>query len=520
MERNYTSPFDFISDRFGTKRLRILCAICGVIPMVLYITAQMISFAAMVEGMTMQVIPKWVSMMIFGVMILALEMLGGMNSVVFTDVVQCIVMIASFMVVPFLLRAEWGFLPQMAPADCSYLIHVSTDAPDPYAAPDSCTGSGCLAAGCIQAVKPDFYDFPSRPTLCSIWFFLINMLAAPVQPHMLQRAYIARSDFDLRIVIGAMLVAPFVAQPPGIVIGLTKAANDPAWPAIDQVATAFSGLTAQLKMVGAFQYFLVSVMTCSALAAIMSTADSALMGVSSVVSIDLLQGAAMPSMSMDAVVRAGVISSVCTCTIAFFLGTFLSSGQMDAIIIFQNGMLLQLLPAFGIGLYTQISERSVSAGIIVGLISLLLLVIFGNPLVEYVPDINVSAFLNFVTVGLVQLLVPGSSKELLDVSAIREIMATSREPSRVLILLMFGIALVSAPWYGTPGELEPMFFGIPRWGCIQLGSFILVFAIGAVAVARWRPPPEAKHEVQRPAEKILGVAESQVEPEAPESSKC
>ena len=78
----------------------------------------------------------------------------------------------------------------------------------------------------------------------------VRRLAAPVQPHMLQRAYIARSDFDLRIVIGAMLLAPFIAQPPGIVIGLTKAANDPAWPAIDQEATAFSGLTAQLKLVG------------------------------------------------------------------------------------------------------------------------------------------------------------------------------------------------------------------------------------------------------------------------------
>ena len=45
---------DFISDRFGTVRLRLLCAACGIIPMVIYITAQMISFAAMVEGW-----PRW-----------------------------------------------------------------------------------------------------------------------------------------------------------------------------------------------------------------------------------------------------------------------------------------------------------------------------------------------------------------------------------------------------------------------------------------------------------------------------
>ena len=50
--------------------------------------------------------------------------------------------------------------------------------------------------------------------------------------------------------MAAMLLAPFVAQPPGIVIGLTKSAYNPSWPLVDQEATAFSGLTSQLKMTG------------------------------------------------------------------------------------------------------------------------------------------------------------------------------------------------------------------------------------------------------------------------------
>ncbi len=32
--RGYTSPQDFINDRYGTLRLRLLCAVCGVIPMI------------------------------------------------------------------------------------------------------------------------------------------------------------------------------------------------------------------------------------------------------------------------------------------------------------------------------------------------------------------------------------------------------------------------------------------------------------------------------------------------------
>lgn len=61
---------------------------------------------------------------------------------------------------------------------------------------------------------------------CEIAFFLLNMLTAPLSPHFIQRTYIATSDQDLRVVMAAMLVAPFIAQIPGIVLGLTKSAYE------------------------------------------------------------------------------------------------------------------------------------------------------------------------------------------------------------------------------------------------------------------------------------------------------
>ena len=57
---------------------------------------------------------------------------------------------------------------------------------------------------------------------CEIVFFLLNMLVTPLSPHIVQRTYIATSDADMRIVMGAMLLAPFIAQTPGIIMGLTK----------------------------------------------------------------------------------------------------------------------------------------------------------------------------------------------------------------------------------------------------------------------------------------------------------
>ena len=76
------------------------------------------------------------------------------------------------------------------------------------------------------------------------------------------------------------------------------------------------------------RYFLVTVMTCSCLAAIMSTADSALMGVSSIVSLDLVKRTWCPEISRKNVVRVGEMNSVLVCCLAFALGTFLDKDQM------------------------------------------------------------------------------------------------------------------------------------------------------------------------------------------------
>lgn len=89
-------------------------------------------------------------------------------------------MIASFLVVGAVLAAEYGSIPEIGPADCPYLESVSANATSRFSVPETgCSGTNCVAAGCIAAVKPEFYQFPSRSQLCDVIFFLINMLAAP-----------------------------------------------------------------------------------------------------------------------------------------------------------------------------------------------------------------------------------------------------------------------------------------------------------------------------------------------------
>lgn len=89
------------------------------------------------------------------------------------------------------------------------------------------------------------------------------------------------------------------------------------------------------------------------------------------------------------------------------------------------------------------------------------------------------------------------------------VMSTSREPKLVLIALMVGIALISAPWYGSIGSIEPMILGAPRWAIIQMLSFVVIFFLGIVAAALWKPPQnEATKAVKMD---MAGVAPSEAE---------
>jgi len=535
--RSYSSPNDFIKDRFQTKRLQILIAVCGVVPMVLYITAQIIAFAAMLSGLTNDVMPKWACMVMFGAIILSLEKVGGMNSVVLTDVVQSTIMIISFLAVPFALGAHFGYLGEFAAKDCDSLQWMTSAAEMPMTCPMngySTPPTGCVPSGCLAAVKPSFYKYPDHSDQATIFWFFVNMLAAPLQPHMIHRAYIASSDRALRIMMAVMLVAPFLAQPPGIVIGLTKAAFELGWPASDRDVTAFTAVGNQLLDTGSFEYVLVTVMNCATMAAIMSTADSALMGASNVLSVDIFKGVLFPAASEQRTVRFGEVCSLVMVAASIIMGLFLSVRQFGSMIIFQNGLLMQLAPAFGLGMYFDVAERPVASGIVTGLLALVILAGTGNPLDPYVPAVNVAMLVNFATVALVQMLAPGSgpvaesntkiylkdsqiavhtgqvdqahetvapeaisdlnrqdlspSTHQLDTKEIHEVMSASKEPCKVMMCLMLVVLMTSIPWYQSPGSsAPPVAAGLPMWGLIQVCFFVVAMMMGLGIIWFWQP---------------------------------
>jgi len=513
VERGYRSPNDFITDRYRSKWLRCLSSLCACVPQLFYFTVQLVSFAELLEGVTLGAVPKLYGMIIFAVIVFAMEMIGGMNSVVLSDVVQSVFMIFGFLVLLVVVTLRYGTLSDLASADCPSLGFVNQTAIDAMdaagildIAPSKCSGSygherppECLAFGCIGAAHPEFLTKPEAADQAAFFFFLFNFLAFPLNPHMVQRAYIASSDGALRLVAMALVVAPFLTMTPGIVAGIVKASFADAWPLASRDASAFAALGNELKKLGPLEYGLVAMLTCSGMAAIMSTADSVILGVSNALSVDVFEGFLAPGASSKAVVRFGTAISFIMCVAGIAAGTQITSAGFGLLLTLQNGILLQIVPAFLFGLYYDVTTLAVTAGIITGILTFLLAWLVGNPLEDfYVPEPNFGAVVNVLVLVVVQLVTRGRAPpfdaygfdrfgDRITTARITEIMRGTVEPSKCCRFVFLLGLLASIPFYCDLGLPDTTAAGFPLWAIIVFSLSLVCALLAFLAALSWRP---------------------------------
>lgn len=510
--RGYQSPNDFISDRFRSKPLRVLACLCTCIPQLFYLTVQLVAFSDMLKGITGGAIPFSAAMFIFASIVLGMEFIGGMNGVVLSDAIQSLIMLIGFALLLVVLIGTYGTLYNFAPADCHTLNYIHQESlqemketQDIYADPPRCNElfddvkdpSVCKPFGCIRAAKPSFYENPSAKALAAFTFNIANFAAFPLNPHMIQRAFVAKSDNALRFVMMALLISPWITMVPSIIAGVVTATYSPGWPLALQDETAFVSLGLRLKEDGSFQYTLVAFMYCAAMAGIMSTADSVILGVSNAFSIDILRGLLKPDASPNEVVLFGKLTSLVMTGIGIIMGATIDSSDFMGLVTLQNGILMQILPAFLLGLYYDVSTQAILTGIIFGLIAFGIAAIWIPVDVISVPAPNVGVAVNFLVLCTTQFFTrqcPTSFDEFsekrwgssLTQKNIEEVMQGSVEPDKRGRLLALVLLVFCVPWYGFP---EANAAGVPAWA---LASLIVSSVITIVLFQNawsWRPHP-------------------------------
>ena len=269
--------------------------------------------------------------------------LGGIRAIAWTDVVQGVVLLFGFIILLVLLIQRFG--PLSAATDTILLssdIHI-------VARPDPATMREWLS------------------------YVLIVGMGGALYPQAIQRIYAAKSRQALNHSLAVMAFLPFVTVLIAIVAGIYALAYVPGLQgaATDQVMTRLLRIVQEDSLFG---YGLVVVIFTALLAALMSTADSAMLSVSSMFTKDIY-GTRFNLHATEAdLTRIGKRCSwMVVATLAALAIAMRDQASLIGLLDRKFDLLVQLVPAFIIGIHSKYLQAKptllgLAAGVIVSLV--------------------------------------------------------------------------------------------------------------------------------------------------------
>lgn len=354
-EHKFVSPTAYIDYRYDHRPLKLVVSFCMVLGGVGQTLAQFKSLGATAQGFTGGAVHPTLAALVFGAVMLFCEYMGGMRAVVWSDAIQAVVMLVTFALTAALLQVEYGGLRWVLTGSDSLLPASATQVPP-------LTGSSGQ------------FGFLS---------FCLLYLSAPFYPHYMHRFYAASSTRQLKIVTIAMSWSPLVVNIVTTTLGLVALARfgpDPGFPA-DQT---FARICADIMTTSLAAKWIVNLMVCAVFAAIMSTTDSLLVSISSTIVADFLQPTFFPNADEATSVRATTIGSAVLVSLNVLLT--LVTFQLTSLIVLQQGLLLQCVPAFIVGLHNpHVRGDSAFLGAVLG-------VTLTSVLIFVLPDSNIGGW--------------------------------------------------------------------------------------------------------------------------------
>mmetsp|Transcript_86374 Transcript_86374/g.244835 ORF Transcript_86374/g.244835 Transcript_86374/m.244835 type:complete len:837 (-) Transcript_86374:118-2628(-) len=520
--RHYNSPNDIVTDRFDNRLLTSLMSLLVCAPQLIYIAANFYSLKGLLPMLSAYQLDSEVMVWIIAAVIFICESVGGFKSVSLTDAIQSSIMIASMLAVPFVALHYYGPGGDSVPLHCPNERLVNCTLPE-YAGA-VCSGraisNGCLgsvdvapwltlhpAAGWSRFFESSWESGVrgidgSRMYSNAPWNMLdfnILFFAFPLNPHWLQRVLAARTDAAIRNTLGILCFCSFFGAGSVIVLGIQVAANLKMLGT--EGATAFGLFLTMLMDRGGFAELTGVLVSTSALAAIMSTADSAIMGISNVLTTDFLNKGLFaraptldtPTINFVAHRATSLVIILMSLLIALYDPQLNDKEEGSVIygrlISWQNMLLWQALPTFTLALFMpRANAWALILGIVVGFTLILALFtvesnteLFGTPFATgadgdeantkafYLSPAVYAGFSNLIVSSVLSYLrvfpddTPTSLRigtrehgpTKLDGDAIHAIMRSTTEPVKDpvaigCLLCAVALATLGLPWYGKP----------------------------------------------------------------------
>jgi SSS family solute:Na+ symporter/sodium/pantothenate symporter len=254
--KELVTPGDWVDYRFGSRPLSLLTNTLLVISIGNYLLAQLMAMGHVVAGISGNVVPYWIGVVVLVAVIIIYETLGGLRAVAWTDVAQG----------SMLLIGLFGLIYAVAPGPAHW--HELTD--------------------WLRENTPDKTAVP-RSDVSLRWLSSVVLIgfSGAVYPQAVQRIYAARNVQALKRSLQCMIFMPLLTMPIVVLVGLVgvRRFTDLDGVAADQIMPMLLREWAQSST---WTYAMAVLVVTGILAAIMSTADSVLLSLSSILSKDFL----------------------------------------------------------------------------------------------------------------------------------------------------------------------------------------------------------------------------------------
>lgn len=338
--RGYVTPVDYLEDRFESPRISLLGSIVMIVALNNYLLAQLMTMGRALQGLAG---PFGDQAYNYGVIGLALIMLiygtlGGLRAIAWTDMLQGGVLMVGFFILLMLLVDEFGPLS---------------------------------AATAQVAASPDAFKVARpEPAMLREWlsYVIVIGIGGALYPHAIQRIYAAKSRRTMNLSLATMTFLPYTTALIAVIAGIYALAYVPGLEGADtdQVLARLLRIVQENSMLG---YAVVVVIFSAVLAALMSTADSAMLAISSMFTKDIYAVHLNPSASESDLTKVGKRCSwIVVGGLVVFAIVLKNQASLIGLLDRKFDVLVQLAPAFMLGIHLPFLRKGpVFAGLVVGL---------------------------------------------------------------------------------------------------------------------------------------------------------
>ena len=343
-EHNYITVGDFIQHRFQSTTLTVTITVIAIIALGNYILTNLKAIGFIIVAATGGQVSFAQGIIVLSLIMVIYETLGGMRSVAWTDMIQGVLLLFGVFFIFIVIQSEYGGLVKMSEQ--------------------------------IKNIRPDFWQPPDwegkRLWLSTI---IIVFFGISVYPHAIQRIYAARDEKTLRRSFQIMIFMPLVTTLFMIIVGIVGAAQIPGLDRQGSEQITLLLLNDLAQKIPAISWLLV-IFLSAAVAAIMSTVDSALLAISSLVTQDLY-GKVKPGSSQSHLTWVGKIISWIIMAGVVWLAIALPQ-TIWRLFEIKLELLCQIAPSIFLGIHLRsLSAKSILTGILLGT-SVALFIMIGN----------------------------------------------------------------------------------------------------------------------------------------------